>query len=132
MAEIRGYRQRVGRSGEEDAVRYLKQKGYRILARNFRTEDGEIDAVAEDGDVLVFVEVKTNVRGGFGEPEDRVDLKKQVRIGRVAMGYLQAEGLEDVDCRFDVVTVTRTRGRTAIRHIEDAFWLDANQTERGF
>ena len=132
MADVRGYRQRVGRSGEEDAVKYLERKGYRILVRNFRTEDGEVDAVAEHEGVLVFVEVKTNVRGGFGEPEDRVDPKKQARMGRVAMGYLQAKGLEDVDCRFDVVTVTRTRGRTAIRHIEDAFWLDANQTERGF
>jgi len=124
-----GYKQRVGRKGEDEAVQYLESKGYQILERNFRVNRGEIDIIAKDGDTLVFVEVKTKIRGGFGEPEDRVDRRKQVQLGKVAMGYLQEKMLEDVDCRFDVVAVTKIGGETTIRHIEDAFWLDSEGLE---
>lgn len=117
------YRQRIGRRGEADAVEYLEREGYFILERNFRAERGEIDIIAKDGNTLVFVEVKTRVRGGFGEPEEWVNQKKQTQIGKVAMGYLQEKRLEDVDCRFDVVAVTKMGEKTRIRHIEDAFWL---------
>jgi putative endonuclease len=125
----KGYRQRVGRGGEEEAARFLTQKGYRILERNFRAERGEIDLVAIDGNSLVFIEVKTKAKDGFGEPEDWVSPKKQRQIGKVAMAYLQKHGLEDADCRFDVIAITHAGTEKRIHHIEDAFWLDTQAKE---
>jgi len=132
MSKNGGYRQRIGREGEETAARYLENKGYSIVERNFRSLHGEIDIIAKDGKTLVFVEVKTNVRGGFGEPEDRVDHRKQVKLGQAAAEYLQARELESIDCRFDVVAVSKAGGKTEIKHIEDAFWLDSESSERLF
>jgi putative endonuclease len=114
---------RKGKRGEEEARKYLESKGYRILERNFRAERGEIDLITMDGDTLVFVEVKAGMPGNFGEPEDRVDVRKQKQIGKVALAYLTEKHLENADCRFDVVSVVQKHGRTTIRHIEDAFWL---------
>ncbi len=125
MSKQRDHRRAVGRWGEESAARFLQEKGYQILEQNFRSQRGEIDLVVRDADTLVFVEVKAKQRDGFGEPEDRVDQAKQAQIGRVAAAYLQQNELDDVDCRFDVVSVTRTKDDIVIHHIEDAFWLQA-------
>lgn len=119
-------RKRIGRWGESLAERYLKEKGFTVLERNFRAHRGEIDLIAKDGETLVFVEVKTKTREGFGEPEDWIDEKKQDQIGKVAMGYLMEKGIEQTDCRFDVVGIIKIGSRTEIRHIEDAFWLESN------
>ena len=124
-----GYKKRVGRRGEEKAARMLEEKGYRILERNYRAQRGEIDIIAMEKDIVVFVEVKTKVHDGFGEPEDWVDSRKQVQLGKVAMGYIMDKHLEGIDCRFDVVTVTDQGARSNIRHIEDAFWIDPNAGE---
>ena len=129
MKKGAGYRQNVGRRGEDEAVQYLAEKSYDILERNFRAERGEIDIITKDGDTLVFVEVKTKIQGGFGEPEDWVGRRKQAQIGKVAMAYLQEKEIVDIDCRFDVVAVVRTGGKCEIRHIEDAFWLDSEGSE---
>jgi len=118
-----GYRKRVGRIGEEEAAKFLKNKGFQILERNFRAVRGEIDIIARDKKTLVFIEVKTGVTHGFGEPEERVNQKKQRQIGKVAMKYLQRYGKHDIDCRFDVVSVVFLKGEWKINHIEDAFWL---------
>jgi putative endonuclease len=126
----RTYRQRIGEQGEENAVHFLKAKGYRILERNYRWERGEIDIIAQDGDVLVFVEVKTMAHEGFGSPESWVDRRKQEQIGRVAAGYLLDTDQQEVNCRFDVVAITQGRNRREIRHLEDAFWLESDETER--
>lgn len=115
---------RKGRMGEEEASRHLEGKGHRILERNFRADRGEIDLITMDGETLVFVEVKSGFTAAFGEPEDRVDLRKQRRIGRVASAYLAGHDPGHRDCRFDVVSVVRQAGRTSIRHIIDAFWLE--------
>jgi putative endonuclease len=114
---------RKGRIGEEEALKYLEGKGHRILERNFRAERGEIDLITMDGTTLVFVEAKYGGRAGFGEPEDRVNVRKQRQIGKVAYAYLALNNPGHQDCRFDVVSVVRRDGRTTIRHIEDAFWL---------
>ena len=116
------YRKRVGSEGEQLACEYLQSQGYEILARNYRACNGEIDIIARQGKTLVFVEVKTRQRGGFGEPEEWVDERKQRQIGKVASLYLHNQRLEEMDCRFDVVAVDRMT-RPVIRHIQDAFWL---------
>ena len=129
MSKDERYRQRVGRGGEDEAVQHLRKKGFQILERNLHLHRGEIDIVAKDGDTLVFVEVKTKVKDGFGEPEEWVDRRKQIQLGKLAMGYLQEKRLEDQDCRFDVVAVTKEGRETRIYHIEDAFWLDSEELE---
>jgi len=117
----KGYKQKIGKMGEDTAVRFLLKKGYEILERNFRFRRGEIDIIAKKQGEIVFVEVKTTMKGGFGEPEDRVGSKKQYQIGQVAKGYLYSKEIYDVDCRFDVITVTGSN--KVLHHIKDAFWL---------
>jgi len=117
-------KKRLGSFGEDMAARYLRQKGYKILERSYRFGKGEIDIIAEKGGTLVFVEVKTDVSGHFGNPLEWVDRRKQRQIGRVALSYLQKKGVVDKDCRFDVIAITLTRGKKQIEHIENAFWLE--------
>ena len=127
-----GYKQKVGKQGEDIAVNYLRKRGYHILERNFRAYGCEIDIVAQDGDVLVFLEVKTNKRGGFGEPECRVTPQKQKQIGIAAQGYLQEMDFQKNDCRFDVVSIEMTGSNNKIHHIVDAFWMESDNQEELF
>jgi putative endonuclease len=124
------YRQRIGKQGEENAVHYLKRMGYRILERNYRSGRGEIDIIAEDGGVLVFIEVKKKIHEGFGSPESWVDRKKQAQIGKVAAGYLIEKDREDDPCRFDVIAITQKKDSNEIHHIEDAFWMEYDMEGR--
>jgi len=110
-----------GHAGEDLAVDYLIKKGYRIIHRNYRFEHGEIDIVAEDGAVLVFVEVKSRRSKQFGEPEDAVTSRKRMLLRRTAEGYIFENNIEDKDCRFDVVTVDYETTHPQVRHIENAF-----------
>ncbi|MFO7273824.1 MAG: YraN family protein [Symbiobacteriaceae bacterium] len=112
----------VGREGEEAAVRYLTSLGYRVIARNVRFRSGEIDVVARDGDVLVFVEVKTRRGRGFGSPGEAVTGAKQRRLVRLAALYLARLGGEPPPCRFDVVEVEPgPDGRWRCKLIKGAF-----------
>jgi putative endonuclease len=115
------YRKRVGSRGESLAADHLVRKGYRIAGRNVRCGHDEIDLVAYDGPVLVFVEVKTDLGGTFGEPETWVGPRKQARLVRAAQKYLHRHRLDDVDCRFDVVVVCGIGENPEIRHWENAF-----------
>jgi putative endonuclease len=117
-------RQRIGKHGENLAAAYLEQHGMIIIERNFRAGHGEIDIVVRDGEVLVFVEVKTTRAQSFGEPEIWVDEKKQQQMSQTADAYFFKKGIEESDCRFDVVTVTITGGAPVIHHLPNAFWLD--------
>ncbi|MDI6703646.1 MAG: YraN family protein [bacterium] len=109
----------IGKKGEEEAVRYLKKRGYRIIERNFRCKLGEIDIIAIDKNYLVFIEVKKRDSSSFGNPLESVDEKKQKQIEKVALSFLRYKGLSDVDCRFDVVSITLDK----IELIKDAFQI---------
>ena len=119
-----GASQPVGGSGEEIAAAFLRGLGYVILTRNYRKRFGEIDIVAEEGDTLVFVEVKTRTSDAFGSPLEAVDGRKQQRMARAALDYLSARKLHGRPARFDVVAV-RLRGREQprIEHVRNAFDL---------
>ncbi|HLF20375.1 MAG TPA: YraN family protein [Bacteroidota bacterium] len=110
-----------GNVGEELAAKFLIKKGYRILERNYRFEHGEIDLIAEDGDELVFVEVKARTSKLFGEPEDSITEKKEGHVRDTAEGYLYEKGIENRTCRFDVIAVDFHNGVADIRHTKDAF-----------
>lgn len=110
-----------GRSGEEKAGKHLKKLGYRIIEKNFRTRFGEIDIIAEDGEYLVFVEVKTRTSSRFANPEDYVDERKQRKILKSAQIYLLQYSLNERKCRFDVVSVSDTDKDAKIEVFKDAF-----------
>ena len=95
----------LGARGEELAVRYLKNRGYRILERNYRVKLGEIDIIAEQGGDLVFIEVKTRSDSLFGSPFDSVTVPKQKQLAKVALEYMSQCGCHNRPARFDVVGV---------------------------
>ena len=102
-------RQGLGRTGERLAANELIRRGYRVLERNFRCLYGEIDLVAEDGQDLIFVEVKTRRGGAFGLPEEAVTWRKQQKIAQVASYYLDLHACSERSWRIDVVAVQLDR-----------------------
>ena len=98
-------RQEAGAHADEVAARFLAGNGLQIVARNYRTRLGEIDVVARDGAVLVFVEVRLRTRGDYGGALESIDERKQHRIALAAAAYLQEIGGREPPCRFDVITV---------------------------
>ena len=109
----------IGAEGETAAVRYLEEHGYQIIKRNYRNRYGEIDIIAELGNVLVFVEVKYRRAGDYGDPLEAVDIRKQRRISKAALYYYSGYGHGwNRPCRFDVVAIY---GDGTIRHVENAF-----------
>jgi putative endonuclease len=115
-----------GQEGEAEAERYLRRKGYRIVARNVRSSLGELDLVAEDGHVLVFIEVKARRSGRFGGAIHAVHRQKQHKLVRLAARFLAQRHWMDRLCRFDVVLL-EARGTAALRvqHIQNAFEVSA-------
>ncbi len=98
-------RQTFGKMGEDLACAELERRGYAILARRYRTRYGEIDVIARQGAVTVFVEVKARASGEFGGGAAAVTGWKQQRIARMATDFLARRRLLDAPCRFDVVTI---------------------------
>ncbi len=113
----------LGVRGEAAAARFLKRRGYKIVARGDRLKPGEIDLVAVDRQTVVFVEVKTRESAEAGQPAEAVDAAKQRRLTRAAVAYLKRHGLLECPARFDVVAVTWPAGqrRPAIEHFVNAF-----------
>jgi len=110
-----------GKAAEDLAAHFLEQGGLKILEHNFRYERGEIDLIAEEGDELVFIEVKARRSSSFGAPEDAVTEKKQEQIQAVAEGYLFIHDIDDRPYRFDIVAIDFQDGNAKIRHMRDAF-----------
>lgn len=100
----------LGAKGEELAVRYLKKRGYRIVERNYRTRLGEIDIIAEQGDDLVFIEVKTRSDTLFGSAFESVTKQKQKQLSKVALEYISKEDCHNRPARFDVVAIELQKG----------------------
>jgi putative endonuclease len=118
-------RQRLGRLGEAAAEEALVHAGMRILARRFRLRIGEIDLIAEQGDLVVFVEVKTRRTTRYGAPAEAVTHVKRGRMARAALAFLSRTGRLERRARFDVVEVYADGDRIGrVRHLVDAFRLD--------
>jgi putative endonuclease len=112
----------LGERGERAAARYLKRRGYKILARGNRLLLGEIDLVALDRDTVVFVEVKTRRSADAAHPAEAVTPAKQRRLTRLAVTFLKRHGLLEHRARFDVIAITWPEGRRpAIEHLKSAF-----------
>ena len=109
----------TGRAGEDLAAAFLREKGWRVLERNFRCRDGELDLICEDRITLVFVEVKARSGTVHGEPGEAVGRTKQARMIRAASRYLSREQAWSRSCRFDLVGIVFRDGQTDIEHWED-------------
>lgn len=116
-------RQQFGKEGEALAARHLKKNGYKILERNYRTKLGEIDIIARDRDTLVFVEVKAKRSDRFGGPKEAVTFKKQQKISRIALLYLNETNQNNIKARFDVVAILSSEDGTSIEIVKNAFEL---------
>jgi putative endonuclease len=111
----------MGQRGEKVAQSFLAEKGYKILHVNWRNRKAEIDIIAMDGDILVFVEVKTRQSNLYGDPENAVDFKKQRRLIHAANAYVIKYRVEN-DARFDIVSILIEKNATVINHYPDAFY----------
>ena len=118
-------RQLLGKRGEDLACAELEKRGYVIVDRRFRTRCGELDIVARDGGVLVFVEVKARSGSNFGTPFESVTCKKRQRLSQMAASYLFIRRLAGVACRFDVVAVVERQGMQTIELLRGAFDMES-------
>lgn len=117
-------RQQKGKIGEEEACRWLKEKDYCILQRNWRCRSGEVDIIAVREDVLIFVEVRSrSSNSGFGTPQESVDQRKMQQVRSTAAVYLQMSGEHTRQIRFDVIAVMMNHvgEMMSVNHLENAF-----------
>jgi len=120
MRAVEG-RGELGRRGEALAADFLRTRRYTIVARNYRCPAGEIDLVAMDGGVLVFVEVRSRRGDRVGTPLESVHPGKQARVVRVARQFLAERGWHDRDARFDVVGIRFDAEPPVVEHVRNAF-----------
>ena len=120
---VRGDPRRLGRWGERRVRRHLRRKGWRILARNWRHEGGELDVVAADPQgVIVFVEVKSRRDEMWAQAQDAVGPEKRRHLTHLAQSFVRAYKIKDRPLRFDVVAVVLPEsGPVELRHYENAF-----------
>jgi putative endonuclease len=111
-----------GRRGEDLAHRYLQKRGFVVVARNHRARSGigELDIVAWEGQMLVFVEVKSRQTEEFGSPDRAIDLDKRDRLIRAGRDYARRAGVDWRSVRFDIVNVVFTEPPT-VTHLRDVF-----------
>jgi putative endonuclease len=117
------WRRWFGTRSERAALRFLRKKGYRIVARNYSCKLGELDLVALDGASVVFVEVRSTATGEVERPAASVDAAKQRRLTQLALHFLQAKKLLNQAARFDVLAISWPTGakEPTIVHYQNAF-----------
>lgn len=114
----------LGIKGEDAAVKFLENKSYEIIDRNWKCKMGEADIVAINDDTLVFIEVKTRSNLTTGLPEDAVGPKKRKKYECIAAMYLQDHDFVDMQVRFDVIAIlVINESRAMIRHHVNAFGI---------
>jgi putative endonuclease len=113
----------LGQRGEAIAARFLTRRGFRILARNYRNPQGEIDLIALQRQTVVFVEVRTRSATALGAPVETISAEKQRRLTRAALAFLKSHKLLEHSARFDVITIVwgSTRTEDVIEHFVNAF-----------
>lgn len=122
-------RKQLGQLGENYAAQMLQEKGLTIVARNWRCASGELDLVAQDGNVIVFVEVRTRTitasnqtnEQRYGSVLEAVTVQKRIQVKRLAEIYLYRNRMTEQSVRFDVVLVEKAGERMTAKHIEHAF-----------
>lgn len=119
-----GNRKSLGKIGEDIAIQYLRSLGYQIRTTNFRCKLGEIDIIAEDKNIVVFIEVRARTSEAFGPAYNSVTYPKQQQVKRVALYYISKNNLVNTQFRFDVIGIQlpgRRDEKPRIDHIQNAF-----------
>ena len=111
-------RHELGKTGEEIGTQYLINNGYKLIIRNFRCRQGEVDIIAKDKDEIVFIEVKTRRNTNYGYPIDAVDKRKQKHILNASKYYVYKNKLEKRKIRFDVIEIYK-KDKFYINHIKN-------------
>lgn len=111
----------LGRNGEDLAAEMYESLGYRVLERNFRVDQGEVDIVVERDGVVVFCEVKTRRSDLWGSPAEAVAWQKQQRLRRLAARWMRERKPGAVEIRFDVVSIVMRDDSTELTHLPNAF-----------
>lgn len=114
-------RQQFGKKGEETAAGYLEKNGCTILEKNYRTRLGEIDLIAVEGNVILFVEVKTREKGGTYSPKEAVTPAKMRTLSRVAEFWLKSHKKLETKARFDVIAILSDGTTSRIEWVKNAF-----------
>ena len=114
----------LGRTGEQAAVDFLKNRGYSIISTNYRNRLGQIDIIAKDRNAICFIEVKTRGSARFGRPDEAVGFLKQRKISRVALMFLKQNKLLNYPARFDVISISYPDMQPRIEMIKNAFELE--------
>lgn len=108
----------IGKLGEDYAVKYLENVGYKVIERNFECRQGEIDIIAIDREELVFIEVKTRTNVKYGEPIEAVDMNKQKHLIKSIKYYLYSRHLENEFVRIDIIEVFICKNRYRVNHVK--------------
>jgi putative endonuclease len=111
----------LGKTGEKEAVEFLKKNQFEILETNFRWQKAEVDIIAQKDDTIIFTEVKTRSTAFFGNPEEQVTAKKQQLLADAADFYVNHHNL-NLAVRFDIISIVKEKNTMTIRHIENAFY----------
>lgn len=111
----------LGKSGEKEACAFLLEKGYEILATNWKNNKAEADIIAKKNDLLLLVEVKTRSTDYFGTPEEAVGKHKQRMMVKAAEAYLEEKNL-NYEVRYDIISIILNNNTKKIVHIEEAFY----------
>ena len=112
---------KLGKAGEKAALNFLNRNNFRIVEQGFCFLRGEIDIIAYDRKTLVFLEVKSRRSHKFGFPEEALTSAKQKQLKKVALGYCTLHNIQDVECRFDVISLSYDDKGYTISHLKDAF-----------
>jgi putative endonuclease len=110
----------LGKKGEDLAAAFLKDEGYKIVARNFRHQKAEVDIIARKESTLAIIEVKTRSTKDFGNPQDFLKAKQILNLVK-AVDFFVTEHNLDVEVRFDIIAIIKNKSGTKIEHLENAF-----------
>ena len=111
----------LGKKGEQLAINFLIENGYVILEQNYRFEKAEVDIIAKQENVLAAIEVKTRSSTTFGDPQDFVKPKQIQRLVKAVDTYVLTNHL-DVEVRFDIIAIVKTKKHLKIEHLKNAFY----------
>jgi putative endonuclease len=112
----------IGNAGEDLACSFLESKGWKILDRNFFYDRAEVDIIAQDGDVVVFLEVKLRSTTRFGQPFEHVTESKVKKVFKAAEAWVRENDLYDSPMRFDIIGIIKKKNQAPeFNHIEDAY-----------
>ena len=118
----------LGKKGEELATGFLKEKGYHVVATNWRNEKAEADIIATLDNTVIIVEVKTRATSYFGAPEESVGKHKQRMMVRAAEAYIEINNINS-EVRYDIISIINDGTTKQIVHIEDAFYPFASEID---